>query len=93
MQPAGSNQHVFRRDAQPASMPQIISDGLAQRRNPARGNIAVASGSNGVPESIHDRGRWMKVRLAQFEMDDGATELFKLFGAGKNSQSAFAGQL
>src|SRR6266404_8835449 len=35
----------------------------------------------------------MKIRLAQFEMDDGAAEFFEFLGTSENGQGAFAGQL
>ena len=35
----------------------------------------------------------MKIRLAKFEMDDGAAFALEFFGARENSERAFSGQL
>ena len=72
---------------------KVVRDFFAQRWNAARCAVAVAAGSDCVANGVHNGCGRMKIRFAEFEMDDGAALLFEFLGARKNGEGTFAGKL
>jgi hypothetical protein len=66
---------------------------FAQGGDATRGTVAIAARSNGIPDGVNNGRGGMKIRFAQFEMNDGTTLALKFFGARKNGEGAFAVKL
>src|SRR2546425_4313920 len=90
---ARGDQNLLGGNVEPARAFQVLRNGFAQCRHAARGTIAISPSCYGGAHRIDDRRGSMKIRLAQFQVNDGATLPLKFFRARKNRQRAFASQL
>src|SRR5260370_703640 len=60
---------------------QILRNRLAQSRYAPRGAVAVAPCGYGIAQRIHDRRGGMKIRFAEFQVNDRAPLALEFFGA------------
>src|SRR5262249_41750958 len=90
---AGRDEDLFRNHGETARASEIVRNGLAQRRNAARGAIAVAPIGNRFANGIYHGSGGMKVRAGELQMNDGAALPLEFLGAGKDGKSAFSIEL
>lgn len=88
MQPGG-NDDVFGVDFEVAGAEKVAGELFAQGEDTGDRAVAIFSGTEGLFERVEDGGGGMKVRLAEFEVDDGAALAFEFLGAGEDGERAF----
>ena len=79
-----SDHDVRRRNRDAARASEIGSDLVAQRRNADHRAVAVFAVGQRFRRGIDHRLSGMEIRLAQFEMNDGAALGFEFLGAGED---------
>src|SRR5262249_38494383 len=90
---SGRDQNLFGPDHELAGAAEIAGDFFSQSGDAASGAIAIAARSDRVADSVDNRSGRVKVRFAEFEVDDGAALFFKFLGAREDRESAFASEL
>src|SRR5712691_1307927 len=87
---AGCNHYVDGRNFDIARALQIGGNRLAERGNPHNSAVAVFALGKRFDGGLDDSRAWMKIRLPQFEMNDGTALAFQFLGASVDRKRALS---